>query len=990
MSLPDFPFLLGRPLLALLLMGALGAATWLIARRSWAEGSPLRRRLSLACRCLLLGLLALSLADLQWKREREDVAVAFAVDSSDSVRGSRERVLEALRDASRQAQPGDRLAVVQFGRDALVERSLSDDLADLALASLPEPDGSDLGGALRLARGLLPADGRRRIVLMTDGAATGEDPSGILRSLRDDGIDVVLVPLGAREGPEVLVDEVSVPERVHEGEPYEVRVVVRASEASTGTLTVTRDGRLIGQSEVDVAAGTPTAFRFVDRAEESGSRVYRAHFDAERDGFEQNDAAEGIVRVEGQPTVLLIDPEPARLAPFIALLQAAGVQARAASPEHLPRSVAEASRDAAIVLSNLDSVNLTMRQMEALRSYVREAGGGLMMTGGPDSFGPGGWYETPVEEVLPVDMDVRNEKYFPSLSLVLAIDKSGSMAGADGASKMDLAKEAARQTAGLLQHSDRLGVIAFDSAAKVVVDPMEEHDPKRAEYLIGTIRAGGGTDIYTALVIAEEKLAEIRTVLKHVIVLSDGQSPPRDFAALIRRMRAAGITTSTIAVGTDSDLATMQELARLGEGRFYATDDPGSIPRIFTKEAFTTARSFVVEEPFMPQVATSHAILRGALPLPQSLGYVATSAKPAAEVALVTPRGDPLLALRSFGLGRSAALTTDLGQRWSADWLTSPRSRTLLAQLLRWLSGRSESPLLEATLERRDGRVRVSVEARDESGAFLNFATLRAGVVGPDQARQEVAMRQVAPGRYEAEVEDRGPGAWFAGVVQVAGDRALRGTTTARVFPYSDEYRTLQPSGDALERLALASGARIETEAARLFDRTGAPALALRPAWRELVMLAAILLLFDVALRRVMLPEGWQAKTVAFLRALLPGRGRAPGAEIASAHLSRLREVKADARAQAEGAALGSPQPEAGAAGRSLPEAGTPRVEPAPARTPAPPPPQASSPPEATSPQQRGPLSSEAAAIPDAPDPESAGGYSSRLLAAKRRAKSEK
>lgn len=966
------PFTIDRPLLAAVLIAACCVASWAVARRSWAEGSPSRKAASLACRIALLGLLCLALAGLQWRRERADVAVSFAVDSSDSVGAAREDARRILREAAAAARPGDRAAVVQFGRDALIERGLGDDLSDVALASTPQGDGSDLASAARLARGLLPPDGRRRVVVMTDGEASGDDPAGALRALRDEGLDVVLVPLAQRAGPETLVDEIVAPDRVHEGEPYEVRVLLRASQAATGTLTITRDGALVSRSAVDVPAGKPAAFRFVERADAAGSRLYRAHFDASPDGFEQNDAAETIVRVEGQPSVLILDPEPQRLQPVAALLKAGGLKVDVAPPEGLPRTVAEASRHAAIVLSDVDSLNLTQRQMSALRSFVRETGGGLLMTGGPQSFGPGGWRATPVEDVLPVDMDVRNEKYYPSLALVLCIDKSGSMAGADGASKIDLAKEAASQSAGLLYHGDRIGVIAFDSAAQVVVDPAVETTPPEAERLIGTIRAGGGTDIYPALAVAEEKMTAVKTVLKHVIVLSDGQSPPRDYKTVIERMRAAGVTTSAVAVGADADLATMQRLATWGGGRFYFTDDPASIPRIFTKEAFTTARSFVVEEPFDPKLEMRHPVMRGAMPLPQVLGYVATSAKPSAEVALVTHRGDPLLALRSFGLGRTGALTTDLGQRWAGAWLTSAEGRTLLSQLTRWLAGKSESSLLEASLQRRGGRVIVSVEARDERGGFLNFADLTAGVVAPDQQRQDVVLRQVAPGRYEGEVADRGPGAWFAGVVQASDGRVVRGATASRVFPYSDEYRVLQAPADALGRLALASGARVVTDPALLFERSGPPAQALRPAWRELVLLAAVLLLLDVALRRVMLPEGWSAKAGAWLRARF-ARRRADTASTEG--LSRLRRVKTDARDRAQGAAapVASDAAAPVASDAAAPVAAPVPPPPAPA-APAPAPPRPAPPP----PGETG-----------APA-ESAEAFRSRLLAAKRRAKSDR
>lgn len=963
-----WPFALDHPLAAAGLFALLFAASWLVARGSRAEASPARRRASLLLRGLVLGLLVLALTGLQWRRERDEITTVFAVDWSDSTRGApRERAREWILEAARNKRPQDRLAVVQFGRDALVEEGLREDLDELALASTPRPDGSDLARALRLARGLLPPDGLRRIVVLTDGAVDGEDPAGALRDAREAGIDVALVPLAAERGPETLVEELVAPARVHEGEPYEVKVVLRSSVDATGTLSVTRDGELIGRQPASVSAGRPAAYRFVDRRSEAGTLLYRAHFDAEPDGFPQNDAAEALVRVEGQPSLLVLTPEPESLAPARALLEAAGMSLTVAGLEAVPTTLAQAARHEAIVLSNVESIDLSVRQMKVLRAFVRESGGGLLMAGGPRSFGPGGWYRTPVEETLPVDMDVRNEKYYPSLALFTALDKSGSMAGAQGASKMDLAKEAASLAVELLHPNDRTGVIAFDSAAKWVVEPTGADRPMALRERIGTIRAGGGTDIYPALDLADEALGNERTVLKHVILLSDGMSPPRDFKSLIAGMRAKRITLSTVAVGSDADLFTMQRLAEWGQGRYYFTDDPASIPRIFTKEAFTTARSFVVEETFQPRVVRPHPVLSGAGPLPALDGYVASTMKPDAELVLQSHREEPVLAFRRDGLGRSGALTTDLGERWAASWLADEGARSVLAQSLRWLARRAESERLRTTLERRGGDLRLAVEAREEDGGFLNFARLRASLVGPDLDDRQLELEQVAPGRYEARLEGAEPGAWFASVAQLAGERIVRGATAARIFPYSDEYRLLE-SGDAVARLAAAAGAPRLGEPAAAFEPTGATAVSLRPAWRELLLAAALLFLLDVGLRRVMLPAGWAAKLAAALRGRLPRRSAVAPAE----GLSRLKGAKkrtgAATRARGDGESeprTSRSEPESRATAAS--EASTPKPAPAPKTADA-------------------PLAPAEEQAPDAPADEDAG-FRSRLLAAKKRAR---
>jgi Mg-chelatase subunit ChlD len=959
-----FPFALDHPAMALLLFSGCFALTWAIASRSRAEGGRARKRVSLALRSLLLALLVLALCGLQWRRERDEMTTVFAVDWSDSTRGApREAAREWVLAAAAAKRPQDRLAVVQFGRDALIEEGVREDLDELALASTPRPDGSDLAAALRLARGLLPAEGLRRVVVLTDGSVDGEDPAGALRDAREAGVDVLLVPLAAERGPETLVEEVVAPERVHEGEPFEVKVVVRGSVAAEGTLSVTRDGELIGQEQLVVEPGRPSVLRFIERHSAAGSHLYRAHFDAEPDAFSQNDAAEALVRVEGQPSLLVIDPVPEDLAPARALLESAGMAVRVGGLDLVPTSLAEAARHEAILLSNVESLDLSVRQMKVLRAYARESGGGLMMIGGPASFGPGGWYRTPVEEALPVDMDVRNEKFYPSLALITSLDKSGSMAGRAGASKMDLAKEAAALAVDLLHPRDRAGVIVFDGAAKWVVPPTNAIDKQAIRARIGTIRAGGGTDVYTGLQLAKTAFEKERTVLKHLIVLSDGMTAPRDFEGMCADLTAMKVTVSTVAVGSDADLFTMQRIAEWGKGRYYFTDDPASIPRIFTKEAFTTARSFVVEEPFVPRVVVPHPVLRGSGgALPALDGYVASTAKADAEVVLQSHREEPVLAFRRFGLGRTGALTTDLGQRWSASWLSSDPARTVLAQSVRWLSRRADSERLQVTMERREGDLLVAVEARAEDGSFLNFAEIQARLVAPDLSPRELALRQVAPGRYEGRVPEATPGAWFAGIAQESDGKIVRGATAARVFPYSDEYRLLD-SGDAVARLASASGARVTPGPEASFVPTGERAVSLRPAWRELLLAAAFLLLFDVGLRRVMLPAGWAGSLAAAIARRLAKRSERASSE----GLARLRDVKDRTRATTRRDEATDELPSR----RQLP-----RKDEAPARVEAPPP--------AARPDEPGPAPQDEPPEPPAPE---GGGFSSRLLAAKKRAR---
>ena len=118
--------------------------------------------------------------------------------------------------------------------------------------------------------------------------------------------------------------------------------------------------------------------------------------------------------------------------------------------------------------------------------------------------------------------------------------------------------------------------------------------------------------------------------------------------------------------GATPDAALLEEIARLGNGRYYTADDPAQVPQIFAKETVTASKSAINEQPFSPAVVRSTQVLSEIRleEAPFLLGYVVTRAKPTAEVILATESGDPLLAWWRYGLGISVAFTSDAKARW--------------------------------------------------------------------------------------------------------------------------------------------------------------------------------------------------------------------------------------------------------------------------------------------------------------------------------------
>jgi Ca-activated chloride channel family protein len=925
----------------LLFLLAVPAALF-VARRSLAGLEGARRVAAIAVRVLVLALLALAAAGPRVRFGSSDLTVVFVVDASASVSADgRREALELVDRLAAGATPRDRVGVVVFGGDASVERALREGGLGTRLdrvASSVRSSDTDIAGALRLAGGLVPEGTTGRIVLLTDGNETRGSATDEARRLRARGIAISCHALPTGGQPEIALAGLRVPESPAAGESFDLRVEVTATRDTAARLRVFRNGVVVAERDVELLADGANVFLLPQRLDEKGFFTYRAEIESvAADGFAENNSREGFAYVQGPPRALFVYGDERPSAPLLSVFADGKFLVDSVPARAMPPHLADLQNYDLIVFDNVSAETLAASQLRDVRSYVRDLGGGFVMIGGDKSFGAGGYFKTPIEEALPVSLDVRRKKHYPGLAMVLVVDKSGSMAGAAGVSKMDLAKEGAIVAVDFLADSDAVGVIAFDDASKEVV-PLADLAGKKDEVksLIGTIVAGGGTTIYPALKTAYDRLAAYEAPLKHIILLSDGQSNEGDYAGLVAACRAQKITLSTVAVGSDADLRLMQFLAEGGGGRFYISEDIGSLPRIFTKEAFLASRSTVVEEPTparpaQPSQATS-GIDWSAAPL--LAGYIGSSPKDTATTALITHHDDPLYASWQYGLGRSAAFTSDAKPKWAASWMGWDGFSTFWTQVFRDVVRRQSNDRLRPVVTTEGGEGHVTVDAYSAEGRAANGLDLLGRVIGPDGAPRDVTLRQTAPGRYEADFPAPVEGAYLVNVV--SGDEGGGNRVTGAVRAYSPEFEVRETDRDLLERIATASGGSVVGEDARLFEQRG---WATRPrdAWPWLVLAALLLLPLDVGIRRVRLSRGDVADGVAWVRkrfGLAASEAPAPAEE--DAGLAALKATKrravmtVDARPQtAETAETAQPN-------RTIPP--EPRQAPPPTPPPAPPP----------------------------------------------------
>jgi len=871
-----------------------------------------RAWVALVLRCLIALLVVLSLAGIQSVHGADELAVVFLVDVSDSVpEPERERALGFVEEALAAMGPDDRAALVLFGADALVERPMMGGGELGEVASVPRAHQTDLEGAVRLGMALFPAGAARRMVILSDGRPTIGEAERAVQLARAQGVQVDVVPLlpplagEGRGGVEAWLSELAAPNRLHQGEEFSLSVTARATAAVDGVLTVLAGERVVAQERVRLNPGANT-FAVPLTAGEPGFAPFRAYLTPAADVYPQNNALSAFALVEGPPRVLVVAADPAESDPLQGALQAAGLAVETSTPGALASDPAGLAGYAAVVLVDTPAQSLSPRALAALQSYVRDLGGGLVAVGGPHAYGVGGWYDTPLEEILPVEMVVRDPERFPPMSIVVVIDKSGSMAAQEGGvQKIRLAGEAAARVAELITDFDEITVIAFDDRPADVIGPLPGSQREEAIDRVIRLQAGGG-GIYVreGLQEALRVLADSDRAVRHILLLADGSDAEHQNGVpelVEQEIAARNVTLSTVAIGAGNDLRFLEEIAALGDGRYYFTDRAANLPVIFAQETQLAMRSYVVEEPFYPRQTAASPILTGIEAVPQLAGYVATTQKPAGRVILATHQDDPLLAAWQYGLGRAVAWTSDATGRWAQRWVAWEGFARFWAQAVRWTIVERAGVPVEVAVVLEGEVARVTVDAVDEGGAFVDGLDASVSVVGPEGEPVLVELAQTGPGRYEGTFVPHTEGAYLmrltaspppgGGAEGGAGALAL---TTGWVMGYSPEYAALEGDPAYLAGLAELGGGAVldEPAGALVHDLKGAGVR--RGLWPWLLALAALLLPIDVGVRRLALGRRDLERAWAWVVARLPrGRPR-PVAEVPSP-VGRLFEAKSRA-----------------------------------------------------------------------------------------------
>jgi len=762
-----------------------------------------RRWASLALRAGAILFLILAICRPFAADENDQLHVNFLVDVSESVDlAAAEKSLAQIDGWISNLRGGDTWALFAVGR-GVRQLASTGELKELlskwqaGVADDGFRSASQIGDGLLATRLVFPADKVRRTILLSDGQETELGLEKVLAQLADEGIETRFSRLSGLDRTESAVVSMEPSSRdAFYGEVLRMNVQLAANKQVAGELRLIHNGVIIQRQPVELSANAPTMATFDVDMKTPGATQWSAELVTPDDHFPINNQSSCTVTVRGRPRVLALHQQPQKLRAFTRIMEEQDIEVEVRGEHGLPDSLDEIAAFDAVALADLPATSLSQRQMQMIKRFVTDIGGGLLMMGSENSFGLGGYYKTPVEEVLPLVSRYEKEKEKPSLAMVLVVDKSGSMQGVN----IEMARQAAKAAVDLLGAQDSIAVIGFDSLSRVICPMTSASDTATVNAAIDSLAAGGGTNMVPAMVAAKEMLDATPAKIRHVICLSDGRTPAANLEQLAEEMSDAGITLTTVAIGS-ADRALMTRLAELGRGRYYETEDPNNVPQIFTKETMQATKSAIKEDLFGSVQVGDHPILAGYTQsdLPFTLGYVMTEPKPTAQLLLAVETGDPLLAVGRFGLGSGMAFTSDVTEKWGGEWLVWDGCGKFWAQVIRGMLRKNQVDGMQVTSHQAADEWQFDIRRSNPDGLPVNGIEWNVIALTPDGQQQPVTVRELGLGRYAASVSTQGHERLTVRLHDASYDKT---SVTHYHRPYPAEYRLNQELPPAIANLS--------------------------------------------------------------------------------------------------------------------------------------------------------------------------------------------
>ncbi len=809
------------------------------SQRGW------KKRKTLLLRGLLFACIVCAMLGISVNTQKEKNTTIFLLDVSDSFQNDREQAVEYVKKSLGQMGKKDQAGVVAFGADAAVEQFVTQARLFQGLETNTVTTATNIEQAIQTALALFPADSGKRLVLLTDGKENEGTASNMAPALQMGKVSLRILQLGSNVGDEVYLSDVTVPEKIKVGDRFEVQVDVESTSATQAELYLYAGDTLKKKETVQLQKGS-NSFVFQDVRKKEGFVHYRVEIDARKDTQQENNTYAAYTQASSGSRVLIVEGEEGEGKEFQRLLQAANIDCDRILAQRAPKTLNALNGYRAIFLENVYKGDLPKGFLDQVGSYVKDYGGGLAAIGGDRSFALGGYRDSILEDILPVNMELTGKKEVPQTAMVMVIDHSGSMLGMNGEDKLSLAKEAAEVAVDNLRDTDLAGVLSFDDHYHWTSKLTEADDKEEIKNNIRGIAMGGGTSIYPAVREAYAALKKSDAQLKHIILLTDGEDNYKDYSDLITDINKADITLSTVAVGADADGKLLAALAQSTQGRYYQTEAGSDLPRIFAQEVFLSQGEYLVNREFVPEAAGADQLLSGVgqKGFPVLGGYVATTAKNTAVTPLLSEEQDPILSYWRYGLGRTVAFTSDVTNQWTARYALWEDYPKLWKNIAEWLIQEEDSEsLVTVSQEGSKGKVvyETSADTRDSEAEVVYFDK-------DTKIRQK--MDAVAPGVFEAELAVSEPGVYDLNIRRTADGQVKESKNSVLAMQYSVEYRFLD-SHSTLDTLVSQTGGKYIDSLDGIYEEPLERVKSNCDLTLLFLVCAILLLFYDIAWRRL-------------------------------------------------------------------------------------------------------------------------------------------
>ena len=870
------------------------------------EAARWRRTVVFVLRIGVIVCLILAAAGLQQKSQSDILSVTFLLDVSDSISTSQQMEgISRINDVIDALNPSDEFSVILFAAQATIGLPMQPRLTAPALTSEFLSDtgidrnATDIARAMQLGLVNVPENRQNRFVLLSDGLQNINDAIKILDLVEAGGSQVFTIPLTSDWENEVWVRDLQLPTHVRAGEEIPIRAIVESTADTQIMVQLYHNNVPVSPAQsVKLEAGKQVINNFLpQRISQTRNHEYRVDISAPSDSISENNSAYGFVRVHGRPRVLYVEGDAEHADALDTVLETNGFTVEVITPSEIPTDLAILQSYDTVMLSNVSADELSKSHMGLIETYVRDAGKGIVVIGGNRAFGMGGYHDTPLERVLPVDMTPKQRK--ESVTLMLVVDASGSMENYVGADqKIQLAIEGVRAAVRVLDEGDRVGLIGFAAKPpiKMVIPPTDVHE--RISREVGKLYPGGGTKMFPALERAHDVLKEIDAKQKHIILLSDGKSDG-DFIPLARRIAADKISVTTIAIGDAAAQTLMQSIAREGQGNYKYVRNVSQLPKVFAN-AVRQTQKYTIQQFFQPIISDpGSTILKGIDRLPMLHGYIATSGKEHAQVYIYSHEKHPILAAWNYGLGKAAAFTSDVKPGWGVEWIEWENFGKFWGQVVNWvlppMDGGGE---FDFHVSHRDGKGQIAIDdfevtrsvRHNEGGAggtVSNKERFDVHVALPQGGGKSIDLQRVTPTRYEGDFPIREPGAYHL-VVREKRNGELESSRRANlVVSYPTEFAEFNANRQLLAEVSERTDGIYDPSPTQITERFGNGMAHLKPLTGVLLGASVLLFVVEMILRRLTIASGYLSELRGQLRVF---RRRETG--VLSPTLARLSRTK--------------------------------------------------------------------------------------------------